>query len=392
MTPPTATLLLSITTPGRFVGANLGSADLENLSAAMGSRLTLSSGGSAPELFAGVATSVSASGLTPGETLELWAMKESNYAYFQILGGALPVGAISLGSATVSNDGALRAFIVLPEAMRSSGSTVPYQLVAGVSSERYWPAGTWDDFVVKDPPNLHAIALDSSGTGSATIGTTTLGLSFGSGAGPSEVAVTTTPTGPDPFGFTLASDPPLYYHLTASDAFDGTAIVCFSSPDLPVPTPHLFHFDTSLLEWQDITVSTDPGRVCGETTNFSPFALGYPESTGFSFAGFFDPVSNDSLNVAKAGQAIPVVFSLGGAQGLDVVTPAKFVRTGTDTNPAGEVVDAVSAGKSGLQYDAATDRYTYVWKTEKTWAKQSGEFVLTLSDASEHRFTIAFKK
>ena len=167
---------------------------------------------------------------------------------------------------------------------------------------------------------------------------------------------------------------------------------CFSSPDLPVPTPHLFHFDTSLLEWQDITVSTDPGRVCGETTNFSPFALGYPESTGFSFAGFFDPVSNDSLNVAKAGQAIPVDLSLGGAQGLDVVTPAKFVRTGTDTNPAGEVVDAVSAGKSGLQYDAATDRYTYVWKTEKTWAKQSGEFVLTWSDGSEHRFTIAFKK
>ena len=91
--------------------------------------------------------------------------------------------------------------------MRSSGSTVPYQLVAGVSSERYWPAGTWDDNVVQDPPNLHAILLDSSGTGSATIGKTTLGLSFGSGAGPSEVAVTTTPTGPDPFGFTLANDP-----------------------------------------------------------------------------------------------------------------------------------------------------------------------------------------
>ncbi len=391
-TPPTATLLLSITTPGRFVGANLGSANLENLSAAMGSRLTLSSGGSAPELFAGVATSVSASGLTPGETLELWAVKEGNYAYFQILGGALPVNAISLGSATVSNDGSLHAFIVLPESMRSSGSNIPYQLVAGVSSERYWPAGTWDDFVVRDPPNLHAIALDSSGTGAVTLGTTTLGLSFGSGAGPSEVTVTTTPTGPDPFGFTLASDPPLYYHLTASQPLNGSATVCFSSPDLPVPTPHLFHFDTSLLEWRDITVSIDPGRVCGETTNFSPFALGYPESGSFTFSGYFDPVSNDSLNVAKAGQAIPVIFSLGGAQGPDVVASAKFVRTGTDANPVGEVVDAVTSGKSGLQYDAATGRYTYVWKTEKAWAKLKGEFVLTLSDGSEHRFTVTFKK
>lgn len=81
-------------------------------------------------------------------------------------------------------------------------------------------------------------------------------------------------------------------------------------------------------------------------------------------------MSNDALNVAKAGQAIPVIFSLAGAQGLDMVASAKFVCTGTDTNLVGEVLDAVSAGKSGLQYDAATDRYTYVSKTEKTWAKQ----------------------
>ena len=52
VTPPTATLLSSITTPGRFIGANLGSADLENLSAAMASKLTLSSGGSTSELRA----------------------------------------------------------------------------------------------------------------------------------------------------------------------------------------------------------------------------------------------------------------------------------------------------------------------------------------------------
>jgi hypothetical protein len=27
-----------------------------------------------------------------------------------------------------------------------------------------------------------------------------------------------------------------------------------------------------------------------------------------------------------------------------------------------------TAGDSGLSYDAATDQYTYVWKTDKTWS------------------------
>jgi hypothetical protein len=40
---------------------------------------------------------------------------------------------------------------------------------------------------------------------------------------------------------------------------------------------------------------------------------------GYDFAGFFQPVDNaPTLNVAKAGSAIPVKFSLGGNQGLDI--------------------------------------------------------------------------
>ena len=38
----------------------------------------------------------------------------------------------------------------------------------------------------------------------------------------------------------------------------------------------------------------------------------------YSFNGFFQPVDNLLLNVAKAGSAIPVKFSLGGNVGLGI--------------------------------------------------------------------------
>ena len=68
------------------------------------------------------------------------------------------------------------------------------------------------------------------------------------------------------------------------------------------------------------------------------------------------------------------------------------MASGTATNPSGEVLDTVTAGKSGLQYDPASDIYTYVWKTAKSMAKQTGRFVLTLSDGSQYSFDVAFKK
>lgn len=393
-TPPGATALASITTPGRFVGANFDDAvDLSNLSAAMGKRLTISSGGSTPEIFAGVATSVRASGLTPGETLEFWAMPNNNYAFFQILGGSLLTDAVSLGTATVAADGTLLGYVVVPETMRPmpGDESVPYQLVAGVRAERYWPAGTWDDFVVKDPPNS-TTANTAGGSGSVTVGATTLALSFGGSAAPAEVSVTASATGPEPSGFALTSEPPIYYHLSASEEFDGTATVCISH-ELTDPLPHLFHFDTGdEPKWVDITTTSGPGQVCGETTSFSPFTLGYPEKSGFEFSGFLDPVSADGVNVAKAGQAVPVKFSLNGDQGLEIIASAQFVASGTVTNPSGEVLDTVTAGKSGLQYDPASDIYTYVWKTAKSMAKQTGRFVLTLSDGSQYSFDVAFKK
>ena len=73
------------------------------------------------------------------------------------------------------------------------------------------------------------------------------------------------------------------------------------------------------------------------------------------FDGFFAPVDNNMLNVAKAGSAIPVKFSLGGDQGLDTFAAGypKAVRISCDTGESADAVEEYTAAStSGLKYDA----------------------------------------
>ena len=44
----------------------------------------------------------------------------------------------------------------------------------------------------------------------------------------------------------------------------------------------------------------------------------------------------------------------------------------------------MTAGASSLQYDAITDTYTYVWKTERAWAGSCRRLVVGLTDNSRH--------
>lgn len=90
----------------------------------------------------------------------------------------------------------------------------------------------------------------------------------------------------------------------------------------------------------------------------------------YGFNGFYRPVDNlPTVNVVKAGSAIPVKFSLGGDQGLNIFAsgyPAS-VSTGCSASATDAIEETVTAGGSSLTYDAASGQYTYVWKTEKSW-------------------------
>jgi hypothetical protein len=90
-----------------------------------------------------------------------------------------------------------------------------------------------------------------------------------------------------------------------------------------------------------------------------------------AFTGFFQPVDNlPTLNAVTAGRAIPVKFSLGGNRGLAIFAtgyPAVVTVSCATGVPIDQIETTVTADASGLQYDATSGQYNYVWKTQKGW-------------------------
>jgi len=115
----------------------------------------------------------------------------------------------------------------------------------------------------------------------------------------------------------------------------------------------------------------------------------------YNFAGFFPPISNPPVvNVVNAGRAIPVKFSLSGYKGLNIFapnSPASGEVACNSSDPAVTLVDTVTAGGSSLSYDASSDQYVYIWKTDPSWAGTCRQLVVQLIDGSIHRADFRFK-
>jgi hypothetical protein len=92
---------------------------------------------------------------------------------------------------------------------------------------------------------------------------------------------------------------------------------------------------------------------------------------------------------------VPVKFSLGGNQGLSIfqlgypVSQAVACDSGT---PSDAIEETVTAGASSLSYDASSDRYTYVWKTDKTWAKSCRRLVIKLNSGLQQTAEFGLSK
>lgn len=92
---------------------------------------------------------------------------------------------------------------------------------------------------------------------------------------------------------------------------------------------------------------------------------------------------------------MPVKFSLGGNQGLNILSPgypaSQQVACNTSV-PSDTIEETATAGTSGLTYDAAADQYVYVWKTEKAWANTCRQLTVKLSDGTNHVASFSFAK
>jgi uncharacterized protein len=134
-----------------------------------------------------------------------------------------------------------------------------------------------------------------------------------------------------------------------------------------------------------------PGDVARGTSDHDPNVAVF--SIKFDWAGFFKPVDNPGssapfvFNRIKAGSAVPVTFSLGGDKGLDIFAvgyPNSTITACDTAAPEDDVEATVTAGGSSLKYDATTNQYTYVWKTDKTWGGTCRLLTVKLVDGSEH--------
>jgi hypothetical protein len=134
-------------------------------------------------------------------------------------------------------------------------------------------------------------------------------------------------------------------------------------------------------------------RVAATNTLTSAVGATLSFTTPFNFAGFFQPVDNlPVMNVVNAGRSVPVKFSLNGNYGLNILRgmPQVQVISCSANVPADEVTETTTSN-SGLQYDAATNQYTFVWKTERAWAGTCRQLILNLIDGTMYRANFRFR-
>lgn len=109
----------------------------------------------------------------------------------------------------------------------------------------------------------------------------------------------------------------------------------------------------------------------------------------YAFNGFFKPLE-PFPNAAefRAGDGVPVRFSLNGDRGRDVLMfqpHERQVACGSGAGPA------FSGTTGSLSYNASLDRYTFLWQTAKTWSGTCRQLELTLRDGTRHHANVSLR-
>ena len=136
------------------------------------------------------------------------------------------------------------------------------------------------------------------------------------------------------------------------------------------------------------TVTASATDAAGNTGSCS-----FTITVRYNFTGFFAPVSNPPiLNAVNAGKAVPVKFSLSGDKGLDIFaadSPYTVPLNCSTNDPSVDVTETLTAGGSSLSFSG--DLYSYVWKTQSSWAGTCRQLVVKLNDGTVHTANFKFK-
>jgi Tol biopolymer transport system component len=163
---------------------------------------------------------------------------------------------------------------------------------------------------------------------------------------------------------------------------------CHSAPDTQLvtcggPVPNGSAFDTGSVGSKTfrVTATNDRGKTASLTIAYTVV---------YAFRGFDSPVSAaGSIDTAKAGDSVPLKFSLSGNQGLAAVTR-------TTSQPAScidwSALGAATATQTKLSYSASLDRYLDVVATDASWKGSCRTLDLELADGTHHAVHVHFTK
>jgi len=124
-----------------------------------------------------------------------------------------------------------------------------------------------------------------------------------------------------------------------------------------------------------VTAKDHAGRM---TTVTHSYAVVY------AFSGLDAPAGKSS---PKAGSAIPVWFSLGGVGDLSAVRDV----TVSDSCGGAQTNGAAISMNGRLRYEQDSDRFMFVWKTEKSWSGSCRLLQVTLNDGTTHTAAFTFR-
>ena len=246
--------------------------------------------------------------------------------------------------------------------------------------------------------------VDNCGTPTVTVSETTTGLgnvaspriitrtftatdAAGNSASDVQVITVTDPTPPTiscPADITVylplnstATSTTVNFNVTGSDNC-GTPTITTNAP-----AGNVFPVGTTT-----VTATANDGNGNTASCSFNVTVL-------YNFSGFFAPVDNlPVFNEMKAGQAVPVKFSLSGNKGLNIfaANSPNSVQISCDNGATIlPVEETLTAGSSSLSYDATSDRYNYVWKTESSWKNTCRQLNVVLNDGTTHSALFKFK-
>jgi len=153
------------------------------------------------------------------------------------------------------------------------------------------------------------------------------------------------------------------------DDVDGARVSCKATPiDTSTVGPHTFRVDAR----------DSSGNVASVTRAYSVV---------YDFDGFFAPlVPQPNVATAKAGDDLPVKFSLNGYQGMEIFAGQPAWKPGC---PSASLDSSRALGT--LTYKASIDRYVYLWKTDPSWAGSCRELVVALADGTVRRANVRFR-